>query len=235
MNGTTHATRAFAVAAAMCLSAAASAGAQWSVTGLAVGEIDTQQTGLLLGGLSASPGGLGVAPIIGAQAYFLTYDAGTRTSVFSVRPYAGLRSGFNGGELTGTVGYAFTNKETSAAPVVLADRGQGVVASAGLDVWGTEPMAYQALASYNFGSDDVWARGRVTRRIGASAGPSQTRFGAEVAYLNGTGYSAVQPGLVLEMHGPSGGIWSLGAGAKLVNGGDDAAYFKVETVFPLKR
>jgi hypothetical protein len=220
-----------------CLAiAAAPAAAQWSATGIGVAEIDTDETLLLLAGVSASPGGArGIAPLIGVQGYWLTFDAGTaRTNVTAIRPYAGLRSGFDGGSLYGTVGYAFSSRDTPVGAFV-EDRGEGVVLSGGLDVWGTgSPLGYQALASYNFGSESYWTRGRVTRRLG-EAGTTQKRIGAEVAFMGGEGYTAWQPGVLLELHREGGRIIGFGAGGKFSEGGNSAAYLKVETVLPLLR
>lgn len=236
MNGTSLRRTVWAVGAAIAL-AASPAAAQWAATGIGVAEVDTDQTLLLLAGISASPGGAGgIAPLFGVQGYYLTYDAGaSRANVTAIRPYAGLRSGFTGGSMYGTVGYAFSNRETQTLGAVIADRGEGVVVSGGVDVWGTGgPLGYQALASYNFGSESFWGRGRVTRRLG-EAGVTQRRAGAEVAFLAGRGYSAVQPGALLEFHREGGQIIGLGAGGKFFTGGGTAAYVKVETVLPLLR
>ena len=223
------------LAAAFALALPAAAGAQWNSTAIGVAEYDTDETLLLLAGVSASPGGMGIAPLIGVQGSHLSYDVGTsRTNVFTIRPYAGLRSGFTGGSLYGTVGYAFSNREEDEGAPVAADRGSGVVASAGLDYWGTGGrLGYQALGSYNFGSESYWTRGRVTSRVGSST-PGM-RVGGEVAFLGGDGYSAWQPGAIVEWHNASGRILGLGAGMKLYEGGDDAFYVKLEAVLPLIR
>ena len=107
--------------------------------------------------------------------------------------------------------------------------------SGGLDHWGTgSPLGYQLLGSYNFGSESYWTRGRVTTRV-ADRSPGQVRLGGEVALLGGEGYSAWQPGAVLEFHNGAGRILGLGAGMKIFDGGDDAFYVRVEGVLPLSR
>lgn len=229
------------LAAGLLLAIPCTASAQWSSTAVGVAEIDTEGTLLLLAGVSASPGGTGIAPLIGIQASHLSFDvADTRNTAFTVRPYVGLRSGYEGGSLYGTVGYAFANRDTDADfPVasvpIAADRGSGVVVSAGLDHWGTGgPMGYQLLGSYNFGSESYWTRGRVTTRV-ADRSPGQVRLGGEVALLGGEGYSAWQPGAVLEFHNGAGRILGLGAGMKIFDGGDDAFFFRLEGVLPLSR
>ena len=213
--------------------------AQWHVTGIGVAEYDTKQTLLLLARLGASPSGKGVVPTLGVQGYALGYDNGPgRTNVFVVKPYVGLEDNYDGGQIGGNIGYSFNNKDVSGfVSSVAADQGSGVVLSGNLDNWGTgnDPWGYQVLGSYNFGSSSFWGRGRVTERY-ASTSNSQKRIGAEVAYLTGTGYSAWQPGAVLEFHNPGGSILGLGAGMKFFgNGGGNAVYFKAEVVLPIAK
>lgn len=227
------------LASALALAIPAGVSAQWNSTAIGVAEYDTEQTLLLLAGVSASPGGMGVAPIVGVQASHLSWDGGTeRSNSFTVRPYVGLRTGLTGGSLYGTVGYAFSNRDTDdivGGIPVAADRGSGVVASAGYDYWGTGgPLGYQVLGSYNFGSESYWTRGRVTSRVGDRS-PGQMRVGGEVALLGGEGYSAWQPGAIVEWHNESGRILGLGAGMKIFENADDAFYFKIEGVLPLSR
>ncbi|MEX2177913.1 MAG: hypothetical protein WD801_04325 [Gemmatimonadaceae bacterium] len=215
----------------------ASANAQMSTTAIAVAEYDTDETMLLLAGVSTGPSGMGWSPRFGVQAYHLGYDVGTsRTTVMVVRPYAGMRNNFTGGSASINLGYAFSNKDTEA-PAIVADPGSGVVLSGGWDHWGTGgPLGYQLLGAYNFGTESIWTRARGTTRVQQRAGRAQTRLGAEVAYLSDNdGFSAFQPGAILELHGGNGGILGLGAGMKLYEGGSNAVYFKIEGVLPLSR
>lgn len=225
--------RSLGVAAALLVTIPVAAAAQWNSTAIGVAEFDTQETLLLLAGVSASPGGLGVAPLIGVQGSYLGFDGGAdRVDVFTVRPYAGLRSGYQGGSVYGTLGYAFSNRAEDVGPVA-ADRGSGVVVSGGLDHWGTGgPLGFQLLGSYNFGSEAYWTRGRVTTRVNPTG---RVRVGGELALLGGDSYEAWQPGAVLEWHGGGGRILGLGAGMKMFDDADDAFYFRVEGVLPLSR
>jgi hypothetical protein len=220
----------------MSLAAGRRAMGQWSTVSFGVAEYDTRQTLLLLAGISATPKAAGLQPVLALQAYSLGfYVNGTRTNVLAVRPGAGLGYNYNGGAISGTVGYLFSNNTNTGGPVVGAERGRGVDVAGDWDYWGTGgPLGYQALGSYNFGSKSFWGRGRATTRISQS-GASSTRLGAEVAYLSGPGYSAWQPGGVFEWHFPAGQILGLGAGAKLANSGGNAAYFRVEGLLPLTR
>jgi hypothetical protein len=219
--------------------AATPATAQVSATAIGVAEYDTDGTLLLLGGLSAGPGGRGWKPRFGVQAYSLNYDAGaTDVNVFSVRPYVGMRNLFDGGSFGVNLGYAFANKDVDPTPVFVTESSDGVVLSGGLDYWGTADsrLGYQALAAYNFGSEGFWGRGRATTRLGEMrANNAQTRLGAEVAFMAGDGYHGFQPGGVLECHTGGGRIFGLGAGMKFFQGGGDAVYFKGEVTLPLAR
>lgn len=213
--------------------------AQWTAQGVGVAEYDTEQTMLLLAGVSASPRGPGLRPLIGLQAYYLTYKIpGDTKTVVSVRPNAGLQNNFTGGSLSFTAGYAFVSGESGPAPLgsAVADNQDGVVVSGALDYWGTGgPLGYQVLTSYNFGGESLWTRGRVTTRVRELNGGGQVRVGGEVAYANSDNYSLIQPGLVAEWHNGTGFILGFGVGRKLIKDGDDATFFRIETVLPLLR
>lgn len=215
------------------------AAAQWTASGVGVAEYDTEQTTLLLAGVSASPGGLGWRPLVGLQTYYLTYKVpGDTKNVTSVRPYAGLQNNFTGGSLSFTAGYAFVSGESTTPPLgsAVADNQDGVVLSTALDYWGTGgPLGYQVLASYGFGGESLWTRGRVTSRVRSLNGGGQLRVGAEVAYANAGDFNLIQPGLVAEWHNGTGLIVGFGVGQKFVKDGDDATFFRVETVVPLFR
>lgn len=221
------------------LSAATPLAAQVSATAIGVAEYDTEGALLLLGGVSAGPGGRGWKPRVGVQAYSLNYESGTSdVSVFSVRPYVGMRNLFTGGSFGVNVGYAFANKNVDPTPVFITESSDGVVVSAGLEYWGTENarFGYQALGAYNFGSEGFWGRGRATTRLGQMrASNAQTRVGAELAFMAGDGYHGFQPGGVVEFHTGGGTIFGLGAGMKFFQGGGDAVYFKGEVTLPLAR
>lgn len=213
------------------------ASAQWSASLFGVAEYDTESTLLLLAGLSAGPSGRGWAPRVGVQGYHLGYDGTpSRVNVAVVRPWVGLRNSYEGGSVSASLGYAFSNREEQFTQgAFVPDRGDGVVVSGGWDYWGTGgPVGYQLLGSYNFGTESVWTRGQVTTRVRA-LNPGQVRVGAEVAYLAGENYSGVQPGAIVQFHNGRGRIFGLGAGLKFFEGGGDAVYFKVELGLPLAR
>lgn len=226
------------IALALCVQSQ-SAAAQWSVTGIGVAEYDTEETMLLLGGVSATPGTPGWSPLIGVQSYVLRYQLPTETkSVFSLRPYAGLQKSYSAGAMSLTAGYAFVSDDASPGPIgsSVTDNQDGVVLSGALDHWGTGgPLGYQLLASYNFGGESLWTRGRVTTRVRQLAGGGQVRVGGEVAYASSGDFNMTQPGLVAEWHNGRGFILGFGVGRKLIANADDATFFRLETVLPLSR
>jgi hypothetical protein len=237
MHSTTMRVWSAAISFAVLTAMAPTAGAQWTATAIGVAEYDTEETLLLLAGLRATGPGTKIRPVLGIQGYHLQFDAGVgNTSVFTYRPYVGFSYGLTGAAASATLGYAFSDRDTPVASTTVGDQGDGVVLSGSYDRWGTGgPLGYQLLGSYNFGSESFWSRLRVTQRIRQS-GTGQTRLGAEVAYLAGDGYSAVQPGGVAELHLGEGRILGVGAGMKFFsNGGGDAVYFKVEAVLPVIR
>jgi hypothetical protein len=227
-----------AIAAVLFVAPMTQAQSKWGMTGLGVAEYDTDGALFLLAGVSASPGGRGVSPILGVQGYHIGFDNGSdRTNIFAVKPYVGLSNNYGSGDIYGTVGYAFSNRDEGVRILTTStnDVGSGVVVAGGWDHWGNgTPWGHQLLGSYNFDSENFWGRGRVTRQISAS-GPAQRRLGAEVAFSTGSDYTAWQPGAVLELHNGRGGILGLGAGLKLPDGGENAVYFKVEGVLPIAR
>jgi hypothetical protein len=218
---------------------AAPAHAQWHSTALGVGEVGTDGAFYLLGGFSAGPGGRGVSPMLGVQASSLGYDNGPgRTNVYSVLPYVGLSNNYGSGDLYGTVGYSFSNRDDNSPfrTATVNNVGRGVVVAGGWDHWGNgTPWGHQLLASYNLGDENFWGRGRLTRQIWAD-GRAQRRLGGEVAVDAGSGYHAWQPGAVLEMHSAGGSILTLGAGVKLIQGSNETPLvFKLEGVLPVIR
>jgi hypothetical protein len=227
------------IAAALTAVFATPAQAQWHATALGVAEYDTDGALFLLAGLSASPGGRGHSPIVGVQGSHVGFDNGvSRTNVFAVKPYVGLSNNYGTGSLYGTVGYAFSNRDEGSRVLTTStnDVGTGVVVAAGWDHWGSGAgLGHQLLASYNFDSENFWGRGRMTKRI-SPAGPAQRRLGAELALSAGDNYTAWQPGAILELHNGRGGILGLGAGVKIVDGGNGTpVYFKIEGVLPVVR
>lgn len=237
MHRVSHMT-ATAVVALIALMTPAPSAAQWGATTYGVAEYDTNEVLFTLLGVSVSPGGEGIKPIASLQAYRLSYDAGTQTNtIWAVRPAVGLKSSFRGGSLQAQVGYSIQDEDVDAPlGVFIPDGGTdgGVTLSGHYDYWGTGgPLAGQAIASYNFGSESLWARGRLTAPLMRRSDGGQLRFGGEVALLNSENITAWQPGGLVEWHTAGGLILIGGAGQKLYDEGENATYFKAEFVLPI--
>jgi hypothetical protein len=213
---------------------------QWHVTTHGALEWDTNETMLVLAGVTAGPGGLGWSPVVSLQGHHLRFDTGTGTaSIWSIRPAVGMSNAFPGGVAQLLVGYAFQSRD-GAPPVGIIvptpDTDDGVVLTGLLDWWGTGgPVGGQVLGSYHLGAETLWTRGRLTTRVLQPAAGGEVRIGGEVAYLNAPEITAIQPGGVLSWQSPAGLTLLAGAGVKLIDGADNPAYFKIEFVLPLQR
>jgi hypothetical protein len=212
----------------------------WTIVG--VGEFDTEDVVLVLGGLSVSRGGEGWSPSAGVTVSWLQYPtasvADETREIISVVPSIGFRNGFNGGSIGFRVGYAFRDASDDdplfddPVPPVAADVGDdGIVNSAQIDYWGDGRLGAQAIASYNYGSESLWARGRLTYPVFGLSDGGQVRLGGEAAYLTGEGYDAWQVGGVVGFNPGRGVIINGGIGRKLAfDDGKDATYFRAELV-----
>jgi hypothetical protein len=209
--------------------------AQLGFTVYGVGEFDTSDVIFVLGGVSVSAARAGWTPVAGVSASWLQYPSplvgdGTQ-EVTTVTPTIGLANNFGPGVFQLSVGYAFSSADENIAAPIVAEAGRdGVVTIAQLDYWGDGGLGGQAIASYNFGGESLWARGRVTQRIASLSNGGQIRLGGEVAYLNSDFYQATQIGGVIGFHAGRGVIINGGIGRKLTDDGPDATYFRAEIV-----
>jgi hypothetical protein len=223
--------RAVAIAAAFLsfagLAKPAHAQLGWSFVG--VGDFDTDNVYLVLGGVSVGPQRAGWAPVAGVSAYWLQYPAGTGTQSFvTVTPTIGLKNNFHTGDFIGRVGYSFSGKND--IPIVNAQAsGSGVVTEGQVDYWGTGAMSAQGIADYNFGSSSFWGRGRLGFRFAKWTNGSAS-IGPEVTYLNSNNYSATRVGGVLGINPGLGTQLNAAVGRKMADGGNDATYFTFELV-----
>ena len=178
--------------------------------------------------------------IAGVQASWLQYPTvGDETrEIITVLPSVGVRRGFDGGSFQFRVGYAFRDAnddddgDVIGVPVVAADvGGDGVTNSAQVDYWGNGNLNAQLIGSYNYGSESLWSRARLTQRLFSFSGDGHIRAGGEAAFLSGEGYDAWQVGGVVGFHPGGGTIINAGIGRKLASGaGKDATYFRAEIV-----
>lgn len=149
-------------------------------------EIGDDDVSLALLGAAWSPGGLGWKPFVSVVGYNLQYDAGIADVNRNViLPTIGLQHTMATQSVNFGVGYAFADEdnEDDAIVPVAAPSGDGVVGSFGWDYWGlTNTRAAQVLASYNFGDQFLWTRGRYSQRLTTT---SPLWVGGEVALLGG--------------------------------------------------
>jgi hypothetical protein len=203
----------------------------WSAVG--VGDFDTGNVYLVLGGLSVSPQRAGWSPIAGVSAYWLQYPtSGTGSgsqSVVTVTPTIGLKDNFHTGDFSARVGYSFSGK--SGIPIVNAlASGSGVVNEVQVDYWGTGAYSAQGIADYNYGSSSFWGRGRFGVRFAKWTNGSAS-IGPELTYLHSDTYSATRYGGVLGISPGLGTQINAAVGRKNANGANaDATYFTFELV-----
>jgi hypothetical protein len=230
----------------LTITTARPASAQLNWTFVGVGEFDTEDVVLVLGGFSVNPARQGWTPVGGAQVSWLQYPTvGNETrEIISIVPSVGIRRGFDGGSFQFRVGYAFRSANDddddeviAGPPPVFADVGDdGVTNSVAFDYWGTGNLSAQLIGSYNYGSESLWSRARVTQRLFNLSGEGHIRAGGEAAYLTGEDYNAWQVGGVVGFHAGNGLIINGGIGRKLASGeGNDATYFRAELVLTPNR
>lgn len=220
---------------------AAPAAAQWGTTWVGVAETSGDDVTLLLAGVSLSPAGLGLKPIVGLQTYWLDTEGG---STWSVAPSAGLVARGETGALQARVGYSFQEDDDEVIPQFGADE-SGISTTAQADYWDGGAFGLQGIASFNWGSEYLWSRARGTVRVaeldfggGIHVGPEfvyQGEMGEET--LGDPHYSAIQIGPIIQWNSGDNLIAGFGAGWKMIDddfvGPDDddsTWYVKVEFV-----
>lgn len=124
-------------------------------------EMDDDDVTLLLLGAAWSPGGLGWKPFGSVVGYNLRFSSGVADLSRNVFvPTIGLMNTRQDQSVSFGVGYAFSDDDDDTPFLVGAQSGDGVVGSFGWDYWGTGNRMAQVLASYNFGNEFLWTRGR---------------------------------------------------------------------------
>lgn len=227
-----------AIATAFFFSDADQAHAQLGVTVVGVGEFDTEDTYLVLGGVSVSPRTEGWSWIAGVSAYWLQYPVfgglndATR-SVTAITPSVGIKNNFGSGSGSFRVGYSFKNddddNDDNNVPAFAEGGGDGIVNTAQIDYWGSGSIAAQGIASYNYGSESFWGRGRLAKRL-FNVGAGGISLGAEAAYLDSEGYNATKIGGLVMFNAGPGTQLNAAVGRKLPSTGPDATYFTFEIV-----
>lgn len=189
-------------------------------------EVDEDDVSLLLIGASISPGGLGWKPYAAVTAYNLRFPGTTRNVVV---PAVGLINASPTQSVRFGVGYAFSDEDAGAPFLVAGESGDGVVGSFGWDYWGSGNRMTQVLATYNFGTEFLWTRGRAAVPL---AQDSPIWVGGEAAILGGGDPSAylTQFGPLVEWRFSPQFRLGASAGLKvgLSNASGNAAYGRLE-------
>jgi hypothetical protein len=136
-----------------------------------------------LGGSWGLPG-MGWHPYASVGAYNLSFPVGPagRRSFNVFVPGVGLINRKADQSFNVGVGYAFSDEDFTNPILAQAESGDGVVASAGWNHWGTGNHAVQVLGSYNFGTEFLWTRGRASKPLTTT---SPLWVGGELALLGG--------------------------------------------------
>ena len=193
-------------------------------------EVDDDDLLLLLIGASLRAGGLGWKPYAAVTAYHLQFPVGTGTVDRNVIvPTVGLSNETSVGSVSFGAGYAFANRDATDPILVGGESGRGVVATAQWNHWGTGTHNYQALGSYNFGTEFLWTRGRASWPLRQG---SPLWAGGEVALMGGGEPSAyiAQFGPMVEWRfNPQFRLaGSAGLKAGISNASGSAVYGRVE-------
>jgi hypothetical protein len=206
-------------------------------------EADTRNTQFYLLGMYVGMGGLGWSPYFNINGYVDRFRVGagaarTTQTLSAIAPTVGLAYAGRTGGVSFGAGYAWVHNPNPLAPGAEAGNRNGVTASFGAyhNGSGRRPLHTQLLSNYNFGSQYLWARGRVSSPFGYSVA-HPARIGLEVVGQgggkNGITTNSFQVGPTLEYAWTPNfrttgvvGYKSVG-GSGLVNR-ESAAYFKLE-------
>ena len=215
-----------AAMAAVAITLTSTARAQ-SVHGAA--EFDDENTTFfLLGGTMPFGGGLGWHPYVGVSAYHLRFSGAGTTTRNVIVPSIGLTNAMSDGSFGGSLGYAFADVDRSA-PVAFvgAESGDGLVAQAHFNHWGSGRHALQWLGSYNFGTEFFWTRVRGSKPLTAT---SPIWVGGEAALMGGESATLAQLGPTIEYRFSPKFRLGGSAGFKpvLSGGSGSAVYGRVE-------
>ena len=198
---------------------------------------------LIFSELSAVAGGEGWRPV-GSLAAYMVFTEGDDS--WGVTPAVGLRYRAPGGFLQGKVGWAF--RDEGGTPFFGGDD-SGVHTSAHAEYWGDGTWSAQGIASYNWGSDYLWSRARLARRVATLDGGGAVALGGELVWQADTddqlvqgveveGYEATQIGPVLQwVTSADGAVVSFSGGWKnnsVADFEEDTWYVKAELHLPFR-
>ena len=202
-------------------------------------EADTRNSQFYLAGAYFGWGRLGWTPYFNVNAYLLSYPLlGTRQTLSAVSPTVGYAYAARNSGVSFGAGYAAVHNPNPGAPGAEGGGDNGVTGS--LDAYhrgaGRRPLYTQVLANYNFGSDYIWARARVSVPYGQSEEHPQ-RVGLEAVGQgggkSGNTSSIFEGGPTFEYTwtpawSTTGSVGYKSVGASFLASRESAAYLKLE-------
>lgn len=222
-----------AIAAVAAAGSAGSVAAQ-DATVYATASVDGNSDNVeLVGGSVRFGQGLGLAPVVGVQAYRVGYETvgGDNRSIWSVNPSAGVNYRMAQGQLEARVGYAFQSED--AAPIIEGVGGKsGLTSAVQGNYWGGGPEV-QAIAAMNWRSDYLWTNLQAVVPV-MQMNPARLSAGAEVVWQGDVGDNggshSFQVGPVLKYATGHNSAITAGAGWKTSDARDDTWYARLAVV-----
>lgn len=179
----------------------------------------------------------GLRPILSLGAHYVILDGGNS---WGLTPTAGLRYQTSGGMIQGNVGWAIRGNERSFD--VFGGSKSGLHTGVHTEFWGDGSWGLQGIANYNWGSDFLWSRARLTKRIAQRSSGGGVSLGGELVWqtqtddddlIAGNEYEATYIGPVLQLSTASGMNWAFSGGWKHTQPGDNSTWYaKVELALP---
>lgn len=222
-----------ALAATMAAAAIAAApgASQAQISWSSAGEVGGDDVNLIYTSLGWDPGWEGIRPTLGLSAYRVGTEGG---DIYSFGPSVGLEYRADGGSIEADVGYSF--KDSDASSPFFGGSDDGVTTGLHGEYWGDGTWGLQGIASYNWGSEYLWSRGRVTRRV-VELDPGSLNLGAEAVWQGETAdepgdeYRVTQYGPVLQWITGADWILAGSGGWKNIENDEDTWYAKLEVTY----
>ncbi len=203
----------------------------------------------------------GLQPVVSLGAYVARVD-GDNSVGFA--PAVAVRYGRPWGSIMGKLGWGRSSTTTvgAGAPTMMMSRVSGPSAlkttvptstmaaaiaddvfggddgglntSLQVDLSGDDAWGLQGVASYSWGADVLWGRGRVTRMVSVAANGRSVALGAEFVWqaqtddgdlLVGNEYRAIYLGPVIRIARAGGTVWSVSGGLKRPQPIDEGTWY----------
>ena len=165
-------TSGFAIAAVLAAIVSLPAGAQSLATYGSAEVAGYGEGSLFLGSTLGLPGGRGLSPFVAGyvQTYRYRTGANSHATATAFAPSVGLSYGMPTGNVSGSIGYNFTNTDVSNVPIVGLQGGNtaSLFSTFQANYWGDGNQAVQGIVSYAYRSQYLWSRARAAHRLGTS-------------------------------------------------------------------